>query len=556
MAIAELSNFCGFEYGQIEIPEVDATSARIVLVMGYNYSGKSSLLKGIARAASQMRYKNKQEAQEDLRLTAASGYVRLKKGNKETSVSVPDGDIIGESITASTVAVGLESIADLKSKVERFNLLSKALQSVPQYEDLETEILKAGYTEVDAQNAWKMICPPATKVIDWEGANKDYNKLRTKLTGRWCEVTKARQYGKADEWVPDGFTRDELQVIEPEALEKEIEKAKERLEKSTAGKALSSHQREQLQQLVDQIPSVEESIEKCKKEGAALKKEKAQFDDVVSDFIKCACFKCGTEQVIIDGASIDPESVTLDPEAKKKVAEINQKLFDATSLYKRLSEILKKATQAKEDLDGSETATEEDETELQEAKNLVSLLESKKAAYARFTRANDLHQDIQKVDLLKKLTAADGLPGKMLRKPLREFNELLKEICEIGNWSEVQVSEGDASVMQNGMAFHRRSDSEQLRAKIAIQLAFARFDGSELVVIDELELLDERDGGLPGLIYVLDECGIPAVVACMANSEKHAKAISETSEDGYSYGKRYWAENGQIRLLDQVEVTT
>lgn len=547
MITAEVSNYKRLNYGVIEIPEKTDENGKIVLVLGYNEEGKSSLCEGIGRAFSQHRFKNAEEAQEALTDGAASGFVRIIRNSRETNLTLPDGEITGSAVTASSIAVGLENLPELTRKEDRFLLLSKALKALPSIEDLRDEMVKAGYTEVDVDNAWKMICSPATQRIDFPKAHQEYSSMRTKLSGRWCEITGKRQYGKATEWTPEGFKREELLTAVPEDIDKDIEAAQKALLDVAGSKAIDVNYRASLESQVEGIAELEEELKACTSNGKQLRKELQKYDGVVSDAILCECWTCHTSQIIVNGESHDPALVSYDAGAASARAALQRELDSAMRTYKDINSRLDAAKQAKALLDNMEDV---DTTSIDKAQQDVNRAKSKKSAYEAFTRAEAIHKEIEKIDLLKKLTAADGLPGKTLSKSIREFNKYLKMICDVASWKLVQIVEGDASVVQKGKKYSAASKSGKFRIQTAIQLAFAKYDGSELVVLDEANCLDNRDGGLPGLIHVLSEVDIPTVVNCMANSRTHAEELAAQTADGLRYGYRYWVEDGQVTQLD------
>jgi len=546
----QVVNFGGLANGTIKIPSLGASGAWITMLLGNNHQGKSSFLRGSGRAAAGVGYKDKKEAAKDLKRGESTGFVKItREGYPETFLSLPTGELSGQAVKASRVAVGFEHLMDKTKKEERFKLISTALKTVPEKEDLAVEFKKEGYSDVDVDNAWRVICSPNTGNIDWENAHTEYTSNRTTLSRRWCETTGKGTYGKADEWFPEGYQRAELLAADPDALDNAITAAEGKLTAAQSNQAISLYEYQQLQTTVDGIPAQKERYETCRTRSDEIDKELAELSKYVDSSKVIKCRECGCDQLIVNDTSVDPATMTVDKAKVQKRAQLEKEQKNLIAEAEGIAARLDTANRAKERL--AETPAP-DAAGIEKAQANLKAAKAKQEAYATLMRANDLHAQIKKCDVLKKLTANDGVPATKLRPALEKFNKLLADICEIGNWQTIKV-ETDGSVTQDGMEAERRSDSEQLRIKIALQLAFARYDGSDLVLLDRIELLDDLPGGLPGLVYVLDEVRIPIVMAGMANSKKHAETLSRDipMEDGsvFRYGSRYWVADGVIEDL-------
>ena len=95
--------------------------------------------------------------------------------------------------------------------------------------------------------------------------------------------------------------------------------------------------------------------------------------------------------------------------------------------------------------------------------------------------------------------------------------------------------------------YQNLSSSEQWRVRLAVQLLIAKRDGSNIVLLDDCEIL-VRERREP-LIMMLKDCGIN-VVATMSISDG-ANNAPDLARAGL--GQTYWVEGGKILPLDEAK---
>src|SRR5690606_13027635 len=142
------------------------------------------------------RYKNKADAQRELRRGSETGFVKITNENgKESYLGLPDGQPEGMAVNVSRAAAGVENLPQIAKSEDRCIMLSKSLQAVPDYDDFYKEVIEAGYEESDVDDAWREVCAEHTGHIDFAKAYEVFSKRRTENSGAWCHETGKRQYG-------------------------------------------------------------------------------------------------------------------------------------------------------------------------------------------------------------------------------------------------------------------------------------------------------------------------------------------------------------------------
>jgi hypothetical protein len=187
-----------------------------------------------------------------------------------------------------------------------------------------------------------------------------------------------------------------------------------------------------------------------------------------------------------------------------------------------------------------------DTTAVDAARRATESVRETLKAWETFNRANDLHRQLMKLDILCDMTRADGLPGQKLRSKIDTFNELLKTLCTNADWDIVKV-ERDGSVTCNNRKWKRLSGSEGFRTKAAIQTAFAQYDKSDLICLDGADILDGASikGGLSGLVYLSDQVETPMLITCKADSVAELKAVVDNE-----FGRVYLVDAGILYEID------
>lgn len=535
MLKVKIENFLGCKSAEFEIDG-------ITNLHGYNFAGKSSILKAVAHAASLTKLSNKERAKAAITDGEASGCVAIETEEGEQSLTLPENETIGLAVKASELAVGLFHYPTLDSK-DRFSLLSQTLKADPTKKDLEAELKKAGFDDVAIDNAWKSIYSTTTNKANFPAAHATYKKNRTTMTGRWCEVTKARQWGEPSgaAWSPEGFTRDEMLAVDVAKAKEIVEEMDKAIVVAAGQVAISEAAKEELEAKIKTEPALKElALETVKRVEALQKHCEELLQSGGAEVIRCC--NCDSDLVIDDGftrLATAEDMQTIDEDAVKRAKlDLKQLQAEMKDVEAKIAEV----NAAKAKLKSAKVA---DPDAVKKAQAKADKARAKLQAVERFIRANDLHEQIVKTVTLIELTAPDGLPGKKLRSVIEKFNKRIAELCAVGEWGTVRI-ERDSSVTYNNRPYADCSESEQLRIDATLQCAFAEKDGSQLVIVDRVDALDNRDCSKAGLIWMLDDyrqtAGGDVLIATKLDTNTDPILPLEKNE----YGRSYWVQDGVL----------
>jgi hypothetical protein len=180
-----------------------------------------------------------------------------------------------------------------------------------------------------------------------------------------------------------------------------------------------------------------------------------------------------------------------------------------------------------------------------------SLAEERLAAFRAKTRADRIHASIQLNAAILGIIAVDGLRQKVLTDALTDFNESMADLAEKATWSPC-IIESDLSVWYGTRPYVLSSKSEQYRAWVQLLIATALIDGSDVIVIDGVDILDRA--GRNGLVTVLATIEIPAMIflTILDQATSTGKDIAEGLGHALAdkgWGAAWWIEDGVATRL-------
>ena len=157
--------------------------------------------------------------------------------------------------------------------------------------------------------------------------------------------------------------------------------------------------------------------------------------------------------------------------------------------------------------------------------------------------ADAVHTQIYYNDRAVKILAPEGLRASKLRTRLDDFNSELITLSHVAGWRSATV-QPDMTLSYGTRPYPLLSASEQYRVRACLQVAMAKLDKSDIVILDAADILD---GAMRrGLIDMLIVAEIPALV-CMTVSREDQ--IPDLRKSGI--GHSYVIEDGVTRLLGQ-----
>lgn len=188
-----------------------------------------------------------------------------------------------------------------------------------------------------------------------------------------------------------------------------------------------------------------------------------------------------------------------------------------------------------------ERATIEREVVAAEAVRQYSSTKALEAAEELTGRARSLHQQIETALAVADILAPTGLRQAKLGEALAMVNDELAAVCRASGWLLVQVTP-DLEITYGGRPFSVASGSGKWRARALLQIAIARQDGSQYVILDEADVCDRTNR--EALFKVLKSTGVTAIVAMTIGDRK---GVPDLAAAGYGLG--YWINAGKVERI-------
>lgn len=539
-------NYRGVERSDVELEPV-------ALVAGQNEQGKSSLAQAARAALAVVAIPIPGVLKKDAKLLVRDG---ADKGSAKASLDGAYGLVEWPKAEANTVggmtwcspfAVGLRHLLDLDDK-ERANILAGYINSAPGVTDLAAALDDIGYGQKAVDSLWQQVSGPG----GWDGSYKKAREHTTKLKGQWEGVT-GEKYGskKAESWTPPNGRSDSLPQVQREYLEKAATQAEAALERVIGLRAVGEANIKDLNAKASGLKDLE------KQEAAAGAEKSKLYDAHQALMVKGAppilqapmtCPKCEAPLAINGGALVEAEKPPTKAEIKKaedarrkhvsEVDDARAAFDDAYAKHQALHGELVAARQAAAKLaeikgKGGKTATSDDveaaRAELQSAKQALKAFDDK-------VQADKIHADIVRNDKLVDILSPDGLRKRKLAAGLSDLNDVLSELCAAANWPKVRIDE-NLHAHYGTRPVWAASASGQWRARVVIQVAMAKFDGSAAVVIDEADILDAR--GRNGLMAMLKYAEVRALLCMTVNKPELVPDLAKAG-----LGGSWWIASG------------
>lgn len=550
-----VSNFRGIRHAALEC-------SRIALLCGTNEQGKSSIIDAVRALldGTQAPYGlTKEELGTKLVFSGAdTAMVELTNDEgRAMSVSWPSAEVAtsGMPFRATKLATGTLRFTAMSER-DRNGTLAQYLKTDPtQVEFMEAvEPLELPQEVID--EAWT-----DTVKLGWDAAWQKHKTNATKLKGAWEAITGA-SYGikVGGNWRPKGWGPDHEAITDDE-LKQDLAQATTDLEAAIGTVAITDSERKKYEGLVRGIPKLEEMLKTREQDGkrAAQTKDAAEKAFLAIPVIEPenwpACPHCKKEIAVRaakgGGTLLEIPKKKLDPAERKKLqdqseaAELNAKTaqqayYDAQTAYKTVKDDLQVAVDAKAHLEKS--GTESNATvNLDELRGEVTRVRSIQDAKQKIINAVKKHIEVIARLSLAETLAPEGLRGKKLGAKLDEFNDRLAVLCATADWAEVRIIP-DLDVELDGIRYDLCARSGQMRCDVTLQAAFAVLDGSEMLLVDDADMLDAK--GRNGLFALLGETERYGIVGMMLTK------IAQTPDlDAAEMGASYWVDDAVAHPL-------
>lgn len=557
----------------------DIVISPFTVVGGRNGNGKTSLLEAVAAATSgQVNIKGLPK--KDLGDIVANGtkegsvLIRGKNGDDdyEIGIAFPKAErrTEGKVPQVSAYAAGIVNFFAAKPD-ERASLLIRYLKAAPTLADLTRDLADINFPVEEGDADQKAANERAIKALfedieikGWDAVYSEIKQQWTKAKGAWEQISGER-YGaaKIHSWRPDNLPAD----TEHRHLVAALEEAEAELAKLQKDQTLSAAERDHLQAEVADLPHRQKALEDAqadldKAKQAVTEAEEARNAlpsvDGQPDW-KCPCCDKPLNISVVSGEVRGVTEFEGDQLSKAELAERRKAIAGAdgtlqnarskiNELNRRIASLeiqISDAQNAQHKLAEDSACSEEDSAAavraLENANDDVAQARAELEAFDAYEKAKVKAAEIERLGVIGKTVAPDGCRQRKLAECLDAFNDTyLTPVCEDAGWRPI-VLNADLDVTFNNRRFDLISESEQWRCRVAMQVAMARLDGSDLVIIDGADILDAHNR--QGLFLATSRCGIKVLVA--ATFSKPEVVPHLPPEIGHSY----WIENGETRPL-------
>lgn len=540
-----ISNFRG-------LADLRATVAPVLLLAGSNGAGKSSACTAIGAAACGWSLPFSGITQKSAHLLVRDGAdlaaVTLEDQGGSASVVWPASErtTSGRWADISEIAAGLADITSVPASA-RAEVLIKLIGAEPSADDLAEKLKSAALPQPVIDEALKQL-PKG-----WDAAHEFFKTGGAKLKGKWEQVSGTR-YGsaKAAGWRPEGWMPT-MEALTVEDCADAIAKAENAAQEAAQAQGATQAQIDAWQVEADQFGERKNAVTAAKadheKQLEAERKAKAAIEalgprpQTQAEPLVCPC--CQAAVQIVGGALVAAEAVDQEGLAQNiawwdKVADEAKKATERAVLAQRyLDAATAKLNASRAANDALIAAKDRPASNLQE-------LESAKADFAKAKTTADMRRRVNEAtEIAEKIvhtaTVAEvldktGLRQEKLVDALGAFNGRLVEVCKVAKWKPVHI-DANMGISYNGRPISLCSAGEQYRARVTLQLAIARAEKANLVVIDGADILDRA--GRNGLFNALKAHPFLSVIGMTILKREEMPDLSKAG-----IGKSIWIEGG------------
>ncbi|MCA1973637.1 MAG: hypothetical protein LDL44_12430 [Caenispirillum sp.] len=554
------------------VERADIETSRIALLCGQNEAGKSSILMAAGAALCGRHLPQDDMTKADVPLLVRSGAagakVRVTGPHGSVAVSWPKMEAASEGVEpphASLIACGFEHPLRMGPR-ERAKLFAGVLKSDPDKSDLAAALRDAIEISDEGIDAlWAKV-----EKLGWDGAWKEIGERRAKAKGRWEAATRT-QYGanKAKSWEPEGW-RDDLEGLDESDLIARVPKAQQAIDAAVAAASVDAATMESLREAIAAGPKDSEkdaAAQAWQNAVAVLRRAedaRKALPPAEGGEAGLPCPHCGgaitvrqdlggpvlvaTPAGAIDDAETDRRRKAI--ASADKVLAAARKAHDDT--HRAVVEIGARGLKAEE----AKRALEKAEKDRAAAGNVAPGLDVDGAKrqhtqaladldmWRRRREADLADAEVRRMDAIAGVLAPTALRQEKLQRVLGSFNDsFLAPICEAAGWKPV-VLRPDLSVTYGGCPYIMLSRAAKCLVGVVLQLAIARLDGSQVVIIDDADVLVGPHRR--ALLNAVVAAGLPYALIGMAVSrpDQVPDLAGLTDADGEVLGTTWWIADG------------
>lgn len=560
---AIVKNFRGIADAEIEI-------APIALICGTNGQGKTSIARAIGAAASGRVAPFDKLLKKDigvlLRHGTKSGSVMLAGDNGSTSIAWPKGDLTSDGlpIVSSSIAAGLVDFMTMKED-DKYKYLIDLLGAEPTEADFREHMTNAGIEENAIDAIWKVI-----QDRDWVSAHKRAVTKGQELKGAWSQVSGVSFGTKIiDEWFPADW-HDSMADVELTSLENRILTIRKQLEDEIGSSAVSAAERERLQVSADALEENEKIATEKKilvgQVEAVLKEVERKLAETTNpagakDF---GCPHCdGRVQITVISGMGEYRLVKADnralageelEKARLEYAGLcGEQQNKARAVSDAKAALLKADSSVSASLDAKAALLKESSADqvtpeaIQTLREKITNMEKTLRLRKQFDSAKLIAKQIKTNLKIVELLDEEGIRKTKLADEIDRFvADFIDPICSDMGTPVVSI-DVDLNVTVGTTSYQMLSRAEQLKARIALQMAIAKKENASIIVIDDADtIIDGRSRGL--LLQAISNIDIPTVVCMALPKLDRAPNLAEMG-----VGQTYWVEAGKCRPMGGAE---
>lgn len=547
-----ISNFRG-------VPRADLNLSKITMIAGPNAAGKTSiawalqaLLTGVAMPAGLQ----KKHSSDLICSGGGAAVIDIEAPGGKRRITYPSCEVManGEPPRASPEAAGSTMVSMLSPR-ERAAIFSERLKIAPTADDLKQACESEGIGAI-APKVWGVI-----EEQGWDGCHAKAKDNGARFKGQWEQITNER-YGsaKAANWIPGGWESD-LRQQSVESLDEALSGARATLEGAIANAAVSAADYDAMKESAAMLPALRKSVEdhqavmdKATSIAAALQQAHEALPAGVNDS-GLPCPHCSEPVRIVRsaGASKLEKATKVDEKTLRAQRDAKAAAFGAMRDAERSVDVaratLEGAIGAAKNAERDElrirnmARPSENDSAVQGAREAVRLAEERISIFRKKSDADRVHKSIAQNEKLLKILAPEGLRKRKLDEALTGFNGILAGICKAAKWPDIVVTP-ELAFLWGGRPSPLCSQSEQFRVDVALQLALAKIENADMVVIDAADVLDSAQRN--GLVRAVQHTKLQATIML---AESRAERVPNFEKIG---GASYWVQGGIVSPLSDV----
>jgi hypothetical protein len=443
---------------------------------------------------------------------------------------------------------------------QRGAALQPYLKADPTLDDLKIELEEGVVFSSESIAAlWTEI-----QEVGWDKVASNSEAARRDAGRDWAKVTGVN-FGsdKAKSWRPDGWT-DVLEDVEKTELEHNVAAAGKTLEKAIAAAAVDGAELERLKTLAGTAEAAEAAVasalaastQAVNAERTAKAEREALPDPTTGSGIPCPC--CG-EPLAINRSGTQITLSKFTALGEKELTSRRRAIAEADGKLSRLAAERGAAERNHRAAQESHTAALAATSSLAAAEGKTGSADAMAGARAALAgaqnavrlkglvdSATDYYRRWRRADLILSVTTPQGLRAKKLGQAVDSFNSaILAPLCETADWAPVNLT-AELVTRYGERPYALVSEGERWRTRVILQIAFAKIDGSSMVIVDNLPDLDSA--ALNGLLWTLKTEQMPALV-CAASR----KGVAAPDLAAAGYGNTWQIENARTKPLHEAK---